>query len=304
MPAPKVADHPEWVEAAEAAYREAQGRGGNVQDCCLAFTQKVVDLALAEVQAQASANPSAGAPPKWRWDGLSAFWEQAHQNRWATFVRAPAWFNQLQTIDQLYVGLADEWVDPPDDVTPHLALRSGACFRAAAEHACAGQLAEIFPSLRAALEHAGYALFMRRKPRTIVRWLGRSENAKARQEAREVFSAGSIRREIRAADPWLGELYKSLYEMTIDLGAHPNLDAIAANIDAIPMPGGGRHMLQIYLHADAERIKFGLARVFEASVCALCTIRLVFPERFDGDRDRALDRMRELVRANFRDQTV
>lgn len=47
---PKVADHPEWIEAGEAAYQEAEQRGDSVRDCWLAYAQKIVDLATAELE--------------------------------------------------------------------------------------------------------------------------------------------------------------------------------------------------------------------------------------------------------------
>lgn len=295
---PKVADHPEWIEAAEAAYLDMQQKGGNIQACAQAYSQKIADLAVAEVTSQhRNACVAANDPPiGWAEDALTGFLDQAHRNRWATFARLPSPTSLLKDIAALFVGFSRGWMNPANEVAALVSIRATSAFFAAAQHALAGQEADIFPSSRACVEYAAYALFMIRRPDATEVWVRRHDSAEAFSAVRRVFTHAAVAAEADAADPWVGELYRALYQEAIDFGAHPNERAVTSNARMVRTEQG-REIQQVLLHDTEEDIQFGLAHVAEVGICALTVLSLAFPDRILGERAAMLAAMRALVDA-------
>ncbi len=234
-------------------------------------------------------------PPKgWGQDDLTDYWVAAQQNRWATFANHTKAFQRLIAVDRLFLTFAEGWNDPDDMDTPALAFRAHAAFRAAAQNATAGQVGDTFPTIRAAIEMAAYAVYLTFNPEAKKIWLHRSENEAARKAARRVFSHAKIERHIRGVDGWLAAFYSDLYEFSIDHGAHPNEQALALNRNIIK-DGDVTLIRQMYLHGDGVPIRVAVTKVIEGGACALFLLRLAFPERFNGEQFGSLDRLKQEI---------
>ena len=86
-------------------------------------------------------------PPGWGTDALTAFLDDARRNRFATFANKPE-FKRLIKLDACFLRVVTDWLNPKDLLAPFLLMRSHSAFRAACEHAAAGQVVEVFPQIR------------------------------------------------------------------------------------------------------------------------------------------------------------
>ena len=180
-------------------------------------------------------------PPGWGADPLTSFMADAARNRWATFAHYGPTMRNLAYLDAQFMGL-DGWRDPPNPVTPHLAFRSHSNFRAACEHALAGQLGDMFPMIRACIEAAAYAVHLEGDAKRTEAWLRRHDGAAAMKVARgRDFHHTTVLASVMALDARVGALFGELYQQSIDYGGHPNERGLSANAQAMP-DEGGRHL--------------------------------------------------------------
>ena len=219
-------------------------------------------------------------PPKWASDSLSEFIELAHRNRFATFVHKKASFCRLANIDALFVRIANDWRDPPQIVPPLLFLRCHSAFRAACEHALAGQVTDGFPQVRAVLEYAGYALHIHKNPWCEELWTRRHDDDDALRAVRREFHMSKVAATIAASNSHTSGVFDHLYQRTIDFGAHPNERAVSGNL-AVREFEDRKEIQQSYLHGDSPQLDHILKTSAQAGVCALEIFSDVFKQRFD-----------------------
>jgi len=219
-------------------------------------------------------------PPGWEDDSLSEFLETAYRNRWATFDNKKDWYGRLAGIDACFMQIAKEWLNPINLVTPLLFLRSHAAYRAACEHAMAGQIAEIFPQLRASLEYAAYALHIDRNNDLVEVWLRRHDDHDAFNASKNHFKISEIKKTIKASNRHMADVFDELYQRTIDFGAHPNERAITGNM-MISEHDGRKEFQSIYLHNDGLALTHGLKTTAQIGVCALEILQDAFKPRFE-----------------------
>jgi hypothetical protein len=90
----------------------------------------------------------ATTPPGWAKDNLTKFLQATHQQQYATFHNKKQAVGPLTAIDELFVRVSRNWVNPLSEVEAMLCLRCHAAFRAAAGEAMAGQAVECYRQCR------------------------------------------------------------------------------------------------------------------------------------------------------------
>jgi len=219
-------------------------------------------------------------PPGWGDDSLSDFLETAYRNRWATFHNKEDWYRRLAEIDECFMRIAKGWTNPQNMVAPLFFLRSHAAYRAACEHALAGQIADVFPQLRACLEYAGYGLHIDRNESLAETWLRRHDDDVAMRAVKNEFQIAKVRTTIRAANQHIEAVFGDLYERSIDFGGHPNERAITGSLKIIEHDGH-KEFQSVYLHDDDLALVHGMKTVAQGGLCALEIFRDVFSARFE-----------------------
>ncbi len=136
---------------------------------------------------------SMSLPPRWGDDSLSSFLDMAYKNVLATFVRKRRGHgvDLLIRIDQSFLRVGENLVNPSDTLGAVLLLRSHSAFRAACSLSMSGQVTEAFPVLRACLEYSLYALHINRQPDLGEVWLRRHDNHMARSAVRRESNTAS-----------------------------------------------------------------------------------------------------------------
>jgi hypothetical protein len=219
-------------------------------------------------------------PPGWCSDSLSDFIEAAHQNRFATFVNKKSAYSRLSELDACFLRIAEGWINPQSVITPHLFLRSHAAYRAACEHALAGQVAELFPGVRACLEHAAYALHLHANPSLEEVWMRRHDDDATMKAVKREFHVSNVRASIERSNRHAAKVFDLLYQRAIDFGGHPNERAITGNL-ILEECDHGQEFRQIYLHGEGLTLDHGLKTTAQAGVCALEILQEVFKARFE-----------------------
>jgi len=235
---------------------------------------------------------SISLPPRWGDDALTAFVDQAFKNILATFVKKKVGFALLLRVDKSFLKIGENLVNPPDVLGAVLLLRSHSAFRAAARLAMSGQATDTFPSLRACLEYALYALHINSHKDLGEIWLRRHDDDGTLRQMKSRFEHGKVMRSLLERDPTLHPIVQQLYERTIDFGGHPNERAITGSM-VLEREPGHIEIQQIYLHADTLSLDHVLKTTAQIGFGSLCVLRHIFKERFEilGLRD-VIDQLR------------
>ena len=219
------------------------------------------------------------APPNWGRDALTRWLDQVRRNQWGTFALLPDRWARFSDIDRLFERMTTDWRDPSDILAAHLFIRCCAAYRTAVGHATAGMAVEAHVMCRAMLEYAGYALHIKDHPTRAETLLSRTEPG-GKGKVRDEFTAGRVRQSVKSANEAMGVRYSTLYESSIDFGAHPNEAAVTGGMDIIAGKNGDRLMTQIMLHQPGPIFDYAVRRVMQTAVCSLEIFGHVFPARF------------------------
>ena len=219
-------------------------------------------------------------PPGRPADSLTEFFEAAYHNRFATFANKKDWVDRLVRLDQCFMRIATDWLNPPDMITPFLFLRCHSAYRAACEHAFAGQVVDTFPQVRACLEYAGYALHIHKNTGLGETWLRRHDDAATMTAVKSAFTVSNIRATIGKSNQHAAKVFNELYQRAIDFGGHPNERSVTGSL-AIIEQGDRKEFLQIYLHSDDLALDHALKTTAQTGLCALEIFQEVFAARFE-----------------------
>lgn len=219
-------------------------------------------------------------PNHWAEDSLTTYLEMSYQNRWATFANKGPIVEKLILLDGCFIAPKGNIIPIDHLVGSMLFVRSHSYFRAACEHAMAGQTTEAFGDIRACLEAAAYGLLSATDASAAEIWLRRHDSAEAGGEMRKEFSAKNLRSVIAKANRKAAEVYEGLYQRSIDFGAHPNERSMTSNL-AVEDTKLGRAFVQSQLHGDGWQLDHALKSVAQAGVCALEIFQGAFAAKFE-----------------------
>jgi len=216
-------------------------------------------------------------PPHWSDDSLSEFLKCAFDNTLATFVHKTEAFELLKQVDDCFMIIGSNLNNPTNLVCGILLLRSHSAFRAGCRLAMSGQAADAFPSLRACLEFALYAIHIQRKSLSTV-WLNRHENADSHKKSKSEFQMTKVMGSLQSKSIAQHKIIKELYERTIDFGAHPNERSVTSNM-TIEGDEKRKELKQIYLHNDSLALDHIMKTTAQVGLGSLRMFELIFSER-------------------------
>jgi hypothetical protein len=225
-------------------------------------------------------SPKENVPPGWGKDELTKALDDARANQLGTFANKRGAFHRLALIDRAFTTILQGSVNPGNELATMLFFRCHSAFRAAVGLAAAGQAVESFSLDRAALEFAGYALHIVRNPAAGRIWLDRHQNEAATDAARHAFSHKKVSASVIAANRDAGGRFETLYQQTIDFGAHPNQLSVTGHMDIVD-EDGTRQMRSIYLHAGGLAQDVSLKMTATCGVVSLELKQCVYSARFE-----------------------
>jgi hypothetical protein len=223
---------------------------------------------------------SLSLPPRWADDSLSAFIDQAFRNTLATFVHKRSETELLIEIDESFMKIGSNLLNPSDVIGALLLLRSHSAFRAACRLAMSGQISDALPSMRACLEYALYALHINSNPPQGELWIRRHDDDASLRAVRREFTYSNVIKTLRLRNAALCSTIEVLYERTIDFGGHPNERAVTGSM-TMSRADDRIEMQQIYLHGDSLLLDHGLKTTAQVGLGSLCIFGYLFKERFE-----------------------
>lgn len=226
------------------------------------------------------ASQNCSLPAGWGNDPLTQYLDVCRDNQLATFANRRSEVIDLITIDEMFRKLLAGNVNLRPFPPAFFLLRSHSAYRAACSAVMAGQLYEAQALLRVCLEQSGYAVYIGDDQARFERWMNRHESDDAVKMVRREFTYGKVRDHIVVADSALGSAYATLYERTIDYGAHPNQQSLSANMKLGRAEDGGAQFNMFYLQAEGTALDLALKTTTQVGICTLRLAKVIYPHRF------------------------
>lgn len=216
----------------------------------------------------------------WGRNHLSQFIDLGRRHTFETVQMFRPEFNRLVDIDSLFKRIQDNLYFTKEWFVDFFLMRTHSSFLCASNVAMCGQLPEAYMVLRGSLENALYGLYLSRHKEDVETWLRRGESLEMKNQVRNKFTNSMLLSFLQAVDPRLGELAHSLYEQTIDLGAHPNELALTSAL-RVEQTDTKRTFKLAYISGDSDANQLCLLTAAHIGLFGLSVFRHVFKERYD-----------------------
>lgn len=215
-------------------------------------------------------------PEIWTQSTLFQFIEEAWNNSIAAVGNKNIIAARLSAIDAIFEDIHNSNFKPANEtqlVPTFLMLRAISSYRAAVMMSLCLPT-DSFPLQRSCLESSGYAQLIAVTPELSKLWLTREEDEKSRRR----FTHGAVRDAIGSADAYLAKVYQTLYERTIDFGAHPNEKAVTGNLMRESV--GTENIRFLLLPGDGLMLDHAMRTCAQIGLCALKVLNLIFVDQF------------------------
>ena len=225
-------------------------------------------------------------PPTWGTDSLSAnYFESAEHNDRATAANYPEVFALLRALHSFFEKLCravENDTEAVRVVPRFLLIRTHSTILAAFRLAMSGQISEAQALNLSAIEQIWYALHIAKDPAGWPRaecWLRRNENDTTLRACKDEFTVRNVRESHVTLDAQTAGQLATLYEHTINFGAHPNQMGVMGSIRRAEE--AGRVVFQVGLLSPEPRGVMATVRVSAAvAIGAFKVFQLIYPERF------------------------
>lgn len=226
-------------------------------------------------------------------DNLAEFILNANQNS-ARFMRHPNIFrDKFFKIHGSFITAIKNLTNIKPLEPAFFLLRTHSAFLASVRLVSAGHLAESYPLLRSVLENALYGFFVWKKPEEFVAWLNRNDSKKAKDKATGHFAIGPIKKSLGKHNGVLGSVIDTLYERSVDFGAHPNSRSHLTNL-TIHNSNDAMIFQAKYLGGDLHSIQLAMKTTAQVGTAALLIFADIYRTRFQLlNLDKALRSLRK-----------
>lgn len=244
-------------------------------------------------------------PIGWGQSELTQFLSVAEQQAHATYAILPKWVQALELVDtNLTVSSQTLFheIDPSRRISSSLFLRAFSTYRAACRLALSGQVYETVVLVRSIVESATYAWACGNFQNHRDSWNRRDDGLSEKKTAKNLFKWGELMQSLDVVDRDLAERIRSLYDQTIEFGAHPNVSGVSLSSEISPTTDGRYEISSIFLHGD-EAILLSILDILRAMELVYRLLELLFKDRLrilgidqkmDAERRLVLDLIRRL----------
>jgi len=216
----------------------------------------------------------------WGHGPLSGFIRTANENTARFFQTQPTNAFRLEELDGLFLKVAENLLNSVEVLANFLLFRAHSAFRASVRLTTAGQVYESYLLLRSCLEAGLYGLHVSRNREDALLWLDRDQSEEARKRMRDTFKIGVLLEEVGATDARLRDDVGRLYQLTIDLGGHPNPLGVLSMAEWIHDKDGVKYN-GVYITNSPTLIGASLMTTARVGLVTLRLFRHVHPERFE-----------------------
>jgi hypothetical protein len=219
-------------------------------------------------------------PEGWGNDEVTAFFDALRCNEYATFANCQPQFQTLIAIDSAYRTLAASLTNSKDWFAAFFLLRAHSNLLAGMRLCASGQLPETYACLRSCVENALYGLYLAKIPESRETWLRRHDSDDHKKKVRDEFRIRTMLNLLASIDAREAQVAETLYDRTIDYGAHPNERALMQTLQLEKEPGTVEFKV-VYAGGNSHQFQLALKTAAQVGVSGLSVFRLVYKERFD-----------------------
>lgn len=212
---------------------------------------------------------------------LMEFLDTAHRNQCGNRQRFPEPYILIERVDDCFVRGAENLINPKPAITGPLFFRSQYAYKAAAGMALSGQVAEAFLLMRSCLEYAGYALVIKDTPTLEKVFLNRHVDDASKRKQKAQFTMTNTITVVGKYDVTHAAIFKTLYDRTIDFGAHPNPVGTLTTLKIEKHEGGGGTMGIDALTTAPELILHAMKTTAQVGLTALFVFQHSFKAKFE-----------------------
>jgi len=223
--------------------------------------------------------------PPWSSDALSLYFEQAEHNERVFSLACPDVYDFLRRVDGAFAALSVAVENDNNDarLLPRISVvRVRSSFLAALRLGMSGQMPEAFCLIRSVIETSWYALHIARDPKVTQRaecWLRRNETDDAKRRCKQEFTISRVVATHRNCDSVTAGQLHTIYERTIDAGAHPNQFGAMGSMMSFDAADQITYSVGILYPAQLQ-VLFTVKTAAEAAIGGLKVFAQIFPERF------------------------
>jgi hypothetical protein len=213
---------------------------------------------------------------------LDRFLETVRRNQQSNRKRFPERYRIIQRVGDCFWAAGEHLADAKPIFTGPMFIRSHYAYKAAAGMTLAGQFSESFVMMRSCLEYAGYALLIFIDPHLEEVFLNRHVDNASKKTQRGKFEIPNVIRKIAGFYQRLSDIFKDMYDRSIDFGAHPNPNGMLGAMNIIKdsdeqMTG----MSTVALAEDLKVTEFAIHKVAQVGLTSLCIFQHMFTEKFE-----------------------
>jgi hypothetical protein len=223
-------------------------------------------------------------PPNWGRDPLTEFFQTGLRAAWASFVvpTTRPLFEHLQEIDETYlVSIGSLNGHTPNYFEGLMLVSAHAAFRSAAQFALEGRTCEAMVLLRSSLEYAMYGVHFHRNPALVEVWSKRGDGPEQRRAVREAFATWKMLKGVEELNQDIGSKLTGLYELTIDMGAHPNEVGFFGRLVIEDLPENASKKFLIKYLAGGDHLHHEtLKNTCRVGLCVLECFELIYGDQF------------------------
>jgi hypothetical protein len=218
-------------------------------------------------------------PQDWGKETITQFIDSARGNEFATFANKKPEVARLCGIDLAFCKAIDSLHNSKDWFPAFFLLRAHSNLLGAIRLSWSGQNPEAYALLRSSLENALYGLYFSKNPESRATWLKRQDSEESRKAVRKEFQIHALLSLAEDVNPKEGAVARTLYERTIDMGAHPNELALMQALQMSKTEDRVEFQIQ-YLSDSPVALDASLKAVAQVGVCALSLFTPIFKARF------------------------
>jgi hypothetical protein len=212
-------------------------------------------------------------------DPITTYIKVAINNIYSTYIKKSDAFSNLKLVEKQFSYITKNISSPNDIYLGLLLTRTHGYFLSSTQLAMAGQVTESYSLIRGCLECSAYALHIHTNKNLEDVWLNRNMEEASKRACRKAFQITSIKQTLSSYEPRLEEIWSTLYELTIDFGAHPNQASILST-SKIDNQEDSIHLQNRVISSSDLNIDLSLKTVYEAGICALLIFEKIKPEFF------------------------
>lgn len=215
----------------------------------------------------------------WGQDLLTKKIEHAFCNIGVSFLELKPYFELLIKAAEIFEDTSKllSYLELDELISVSLFARAYSCFFAAVRLSCSGQITEMWVLLRACLENSLYAFYISENPELAKVWTERHDNEDTKRKCKKAFVVKNIWNDLEAKSKSIAKEAKSVYEQSIDWGAHPNERTLFPNL--VEKPEGSGFNLQI-LNPNLDLMRASLTTIVFTADVVFRIFALIFPDEF------------------------